>query len=96
MPFIKPPVPVSYLENEAVGEVIGEAAGLTIGSDETEDGSQFPAEPTIYSKLSLTRMVVLSGLAIGSDGFDSSINGDLSLIFGVLYPDLSMGMYSRL
>jgi hypothetical protein len=60
------------------------------------DGSQFPAELTIYSKLSLTRTLVLSGLAIGSDGFDSSSNGSLSLIFGDLWPDLSMGMYSRL
>lgn len=51
---------------------------------------------TTYSKLSVTLMVVFSGLAIGSDGFNSSIIGNLSLIFGVLYPDLSATMYSRL
>jgi hypothetical protein len=51
---------------------------------------------TTYSKLSVTLMVVFSGLAIGSDGFNASIIGNLSLIFGVLYPDLSTTMYSRL
>lgn len=51
---------------------------------------------TAYSKLSTTLMVIFSALAIGSDGFNSSIIGNLSLIFGVLYPDLSTGMYSRL
>jgi hypothetical protein len=98
MSFIKPPVPVSYLENEAVGEVIGEVAGLTIGSDEsheTEDGNQFPAELTIYSKLSLTRTLVLSGLAIGSDGFDSSSNGNLSLIFLEFYILISLWVCTR-
>jgi len=42
MSFIKPPVPVSYLENEAVGEVIGEVAGLTIESDETSGWKPIP------------------------------------------------------
>ncbi|KAK0101456.1 hypothetical protein ONS95_006628 [Cadophora gregata] len=51
---------------------------------------------TAYSKLSVTSMVVFSGLAIGSDGFNASIIGNLSLIFGVLYPGLSTVMYSRL
>ena len=51
---------------------------------------------TAYSKLSVTLMIVFSGLAIGSDGFNASIIGNLSLIFGVLYPDLSTTMYSRL
>jgi MFS family permease len=51
---------------------------------------------TAYSKLSVTLMVVFSGLAIGSDGFNASIIGNLSLIFGVLYQDLSTTMYSRL
>lgn len=51
---------------------------------------------TTYSKLSVTLMVIFSGLAIGSDGFNASIIGNLSLIFGILYPDLSTSMYSRL
>jgi MFS family permease len=51
---------------------------------------------TTYSKLSVTLMVIFSGLAIGSDGFNSSIIGNLSLIFSLLYPDLSTTMYSRL
>lgn len=50
----------------------------------------------VYSKLSVTLTVIFSGLAIGSDGFNASIIGNLSLIFGVLYPDLSTVTYSRL
>lgn len=61
-------------------------------SSDLEEGNTGSA----YSKLSVWLMVVFSGLAIGSDGFNSSIIGNLSLIFGVLYPDLSTTMYSRL
>lgn len=49
-----------------------------------------------YSKLSVLSMILFSGLAIGSDGFNASIIGNLSLIFAVIYPDLSTTMYSRL
>jgi hypothetical protein len=81
----------SITKAEAVAEMaptsnekdIGEIASISEGK-------------TTYSKLSVTLMVVFSGLAIGSDGFNASIIGNLSLIFGVLYPDLSTTMYSRL
>ena len=81
----------SITKVEAVAEMaptpnekdIGEIASISEGK-------------TTYSKLSVALMVVFSGLAIGSDGFNASIIGNLSLIFGVLYPDLSTTMYSRL
>jgi hypothetical protein len=64
--------------------------------DEERDLFQTAEVKTVYSKLSVTLMVIFSGLALGSDGFNASIIGNLSLIFGILYPDLSTGMYSRL
>lgn len=70
---------------------------LTPVPNEKDAEAQSLAEgQTAYSKLSVTLMVIFSGLAIGSDGFNASIIGNLSLIFGVLYPDLSTVMYSRL
>ncbi|KAH7360325.1 major facilitator superfamily transporter [Rhexocercosporidium sp. MPI-PUGE-AT-0058] len=70
---------------------------VTPRPNEKDYESQSLAEgQTAYSKLSVTLMVIFSGLAIGSDGFNASIIGNLSLIFGVLYPDLSTVMYSRL
>jgi hypothetical protein len=64
--------------------------------DEERDLFQTAEVKTVYSKLSVTLMIIFSGLALGSDGFNASIIGNLSLIFGILYPDLSTGMYSRL
>lgn len=51
---------------------------------------------SISSKTSTLLMVIFSGLAIGSDGFNSSIIGNLELIFAVLYPDLATSIYTRL
>jgi hypothetical protein len=76
-----------------------EAVAEMAQTSNEEDIGEIPSiseGKTAYSKLSVTLMVVFSGLAIGSDGFNASIIGNLSLIFGVLYPDLSTTMYSRL
>lgn len=49
------------------------------------------------SRLSMVMMVVFSGLAIGSDGFNSSIIGNLELIMAVIYPkSLTTAVASRL
>ncbi|KAL4888155.1 major facilitator superfamily domain-containing protein [Aspergillus ambiguus] len=42
---------------------------------------------TKYSKLSVLLMIIFSGLAIGSDGFNASIIGNIELIMAVIYPD---------
>lgn len=88
MSSVKDPEPKS---NE---EPISKAAGIMVVADDQEIG--LAEKQTTYSKLSVTFIVIFSGLAIGSDGFNASIIGNLSLIFGVLYPDLSTAMYSRL
>lgn len=60
--------------------------------EETENG----ASPT-YSRLSMVMMVVFSGLAIGSDGFNASIIGNIELLMEVIYPEsLTTAVASRL
>jgi hypothetical protein len=81
----------SITKAEAVAEMVPTSNEKDIG-----EIASISEGKTTYSKLSVTLMVVFSGLAIGSDGFNTSIIGNLSLIFGVLYPDLSTTMYSRL
>jgi hypothetical protein len=53
--------------------------------------------PVLYSKRSISFMVLFSGLAIGSDAYNSALMGQLSLLLTVLYPDtLDVGMSSQL
>lgn len=50
-----------------------------------------------YSKLSMVMMVVFSGLAIGSDGFNASIIGNIELLMEVIYPkSLTTAVAARL
>jgi MFS family permease len=50
-----------------------------------------------YSRVSTVLMVIFSGLAIGSDGFNASIIGNLELIMGVIYPEsLTTAVAARL
>ncbi len=50
-----------------------------------------------YSKVSVWLMLLFSGLAIGSDGYNAAIIGNIELILAVLYPDaLTNAIYSRL
>ncbi|KAG4416663.1 hypothetical protein IFR04_010181 [Cadophora malorum] len=86
--------PESKEVSQTKGDAITEAVPYQNGKD--HEAQSLAEGQTAYSKLSVTLMVVFSGLAIGSDGFNASIIGNLSLIFGVLYPDLSTVMYSRL
>lgn len=50
-----------------------------------------------YSRLSMVMMVVFSGLAIGSDGFNASIIGNIELLMAVIYPkSLTTAVAARL
>lgn len=50
-----------------------------------------------YSKVSMVMMVVFSGLAIGSDGFNASIIGNIELLMEVIYPkSLTTAVAARL
>lgn len=62
----------------------------------TDNEIQNGDSPT-YSRLSMVMMVVFSGLAIGSDGFNASIIGNIELIMEVIYPNsLTTAVASRL
>ncbi|KAJ6160312.1 hypothetical protein N7470_003708 [Penicillium chermesinum] len=71
-------------------------AGTIIESDEVARGEQ-DGIARGYSRLSMVMMVVFSGLAIGSDGFNASIIGNIELLMQVIYPDtLTTAVASRL
>lgn len=44
-------------------------------------------EKTYYSRLSVWLMVLFSGLAIGSDGYNAAVIGNVELLLAVLYPE---------
>ncbi|TQN73108.1 Glycerophosphodiester transporter GIT2 [Colletotrichum shisoi] len=57
------------------------------------------AEPqkAYYSSASVWLMVLFSGLAIGSDGYNAAVIGNVELLLAVLYPDdLTTAIYQRL
>ncbi|KAJ5666580.1 hypothetical protein N7462_010989 [Penicillium macrosclerotiorum] len=50
-----------------------------------------------YSPISMVMMVVFSGLAIGSDGFNASVIGNIELLMEVIYPQsLTTAVAARL
>ncbi|KAI1493373.1 metabolite transport protein [Biscogniauxia mediterranea] len=54
-------------------------------------------QKSYYSKVSVWLMILFSGLAIGSDGYNAAIIGNIELILAVLYPDaLTNAIYTRL
>ncbi|KAL8281681.1 hypothetical protein RB600_005220 [Gaeumannomyces tritici] len=44
-------------------------------------------EKTYFSKLSVWLMILFSGLAIGSDGYNAAVVGNLQLVLALIYPD---------
>ena len=53
--------------------------------------------PTFYSKVSVYLMMLFSGLALGSDGYNAAVMSNLNLLLTVIYPEtLSSSMKARL
>jgi MFS family permease len=53
--------------------------------------------PAFYSKVSVYLMMLFSGLALGSDGYNAAVMSNLNLMLTVIYPDtLSSDMKARL
>ncbi|EXJ95778.1 hypothetical protein A1O1_00902 [Capronia coronata CBS 617.96] len=66
-------------------------------SGEMETGEVHRVEEKYYSKVSVYLMMLFAGLALGSDGYNASVIGNVELLFAVLYPEaLTDAMYSRL
>jgi hypothetical protein len=58
---------------------------------------EYVRSPVLYSKRSIFFMTLFSGLAIGSDAYNSASMGQLLLLFGLLYPDtLSVATQAQL
>ncbi|KAJ4249872.1 hypothetical protein NW762_012215 [Fusarium torreyae] len=54
-------------------------------------------KPTLYSKTSVYLMMVFSGLAIGSDGYNSAVIGNVEFFLAYVYPEaLTTSIASRL
>ncbi|KAI8299605.1 Subtilisin-like proteinase Mp1 [Colletotrichum sp. SAR11_59] len=54
-------------------------------------------EKAYYSTVSVWLMVLFSGLAIGSDGYNAAVIGNVELLLAILYPDeLTDTIYQRL
>ena len=63
----------------------------------TQDATDDSNNGRGYSRLSMVMMVVFSGLAIGSDGFNASIIGNIELLMAVIYPkSLTTAVAARL
>lgn len=68
-----------------------------VDTNEHDAAVNAPSQQRGYSRLSVVLMVIFSGLAIGSDGFNASIIGNIELIMGVIYPkSLTTAIASRL
>ena len=53
--------------------------------------------PALYSKVSVYLMMLFSGLALGSDGYNAAVMSNLNLLLTVIYPEtLSSSMKARL
>ncbi|KAK8030384.1 hypothetical protein PG990_000118 [Apiospora arundinis] len=54
-------------------------------------------EKTYFSKASVWLMILFSGLAIGSDGYNAAVIGNVELLLAILYPEsLTSAIYQRL
>ncbi|KAL6893077.1 major facilitator superfamily domain-containing protein [Trichoderma longibrachiatum] len=93
---IMPSEPMTKTVGETVAEDVakGDEKGKIV---DIEAGSVVEAAKGYYSRLSVWLMVLFSGLAIGSDGYNAAVIGNVELLLGAIYPnDLSNAIYSRL
>ncbi|KAH7175640.1 major facilitator superfamily domain-containing protein [Dactylonectria macrodidyma] len=70
-----------------------------VGQDEVEveRGSIDEPAKSYYSKVSVWLMILFSGLAIGSDGYNAAVIGNVELLLAIIYPDaLTSSIYTRL
>ncbi|KAI5464812.1 inorganic phosphate transporter [Mariannaea sp. PMI_226] len=89
-PQVTSDVAEEHVDNKEIALEGKDAAQVETGS--VEEGPK-----KAYSKLSVWLMILFSGLAIGSDGYNASVIGNLELLFAILYPDaLTSSIYQRL
>jgi MFS family permease len=70
---------------------------IDIGDVESVVDAEKGTAPAFYSKVSVYLMMLFSGLALGSDGYNAAVMSNLNLMLTVIYPDtLSSDMKARL
>jgi MFS family permease len=70
---------------------------ITVGDLELVVDVEKGTAPALYSKVSVYLMMLFSGLALGSDGYNAAVMSNLNLMLTVVYPDtLSADMKARL
>lgn len=85
----------NVLDRTSVDEKdVKKSQAIAVGDvDSIEKGTA----PAFYSKVSVYLMMVFSGLALGSDGYNAAVQSNLNLLLTVIYPDaLSKSMKARL
>ncbi|KAL1847541.1 hypothetical protein Daus18300_013910 [Diaporthe australafricana] len=88
-----PAAPADKLEIEVSK---GDASSAIVHGDVEVQAVDGP-DKTYYSRLSVWLMVLFSGLAIGSDGYNAAVIGNVELLLAVLYPEaLTDAIYTRL
>ncbi|KAK6001283.1 hypothetical protein QM012_002614 [Aureobasidium pullulans] len=76
---------------------VDESKDGAMGVVEIMDVEEGEAHKTFYSKVSVVMMVIFSGLAIGSDGYNAAVIGNVELLLAILYPEsLTNSIYTRL
>lgn len=73
---------------------VKDAQAIDVGDVESIEKGMGQA---FYSKVSVYLMMLFSGLALGSDGYNAAVMSNLNLLLAVIYPDaLSSDMKARL
>jgi MFS family permease len=77
------------------GKDVKEPRNIDVG--DVESVVEKDSAPAFYSKVSVYLMMLFSGLALGSDGYNAAVMSNLNLMLTVIYPDtLSSDMKARL
>ncbi|ORY70988.1 metabolite transport protein [Pseudomassariella vexata] len=87
-------------QNAADIIALNEKKTVELGNEVSHDIEILPTnepEKTYFSKASVWLMILFSGLAIGSDGYNAAVIGNVELLLAVLYPEsLTSAIYTRL
>jgi MFS family permease len=90
-----PEITTAHDENPNTKGNVEKPQGIEIG--DVESVVDKGTAPAFYSKVSVYLMMLFSGLALGSDGYNAAVMSNLNLMLTVIYPDtLSSEMKARL
>jgi MFS family permease len=88
---------ITTVNNQPPGDDkdVKEPQGFNV--EDVESVVEKGSAPAFYSKVSVYLMMLFSGLALGSDGYNAAVMSNLNLMLTVIYPNtLSSDMKARL